>query len=226
RAHGLRMVVTPSSPVPVIPVASVASPEDVASQAPCALADVNGAPAPELATGVRFAATSDAFVAQFEAVAEPPLAARHGDGEDVFRDECVELFLSSPLEPFAYDEFVVNPLGALYMARIVNLDESRETWGVSRREPPDGASVGVWGDPAARPAREWMRWSCRLTVPWRSLSPGRPPAPGEERRGNAYRIARGRSTRFLALSPTLRSSPPDFHVPSRFARLVFGGVSA
>lgn len=220
------MVLTPSSSIPVIPVARVASPEDVASQASCALADVNGAPAPELATGVRFAATADAFVVLFEAVAEPPLAIRHGDGEDVFRDECVELFLSSPLEPFAYHEFVVNPRGALYTARIMNPDQSRETSHVSRRELPDGSSIGVWGDPAARPATEWTRWSCRLTLPWSSLPPGRRPAPGEERRGNAYRIARGRSTRFLALSPTLRSTPPDFHVPSRFARLVFGGVSA
>ncbi len=220
------MVLTPSLSVPVILVARVASPEDVASQPPCALADVSGAPAPELATGVRFAAAADAFVVLFEAVAEPPLAIGHRDGEDVFRDECVELFLSSPLEPFAYHEFVVNPNGALYTARVVNLDESRETWDVSRHEPPAGASIGVWGDPAASPATEWIRWSCRLTVPWSSLPSGRPPAPGEERRGNAYRIARGRSTRFLALSPTLRASPPDFHVPSRFARLVFGGASA
>lgn len=218
------MVLTPTSSIPVVPVARVASPEDVASQAPWALADVNGAPAPELATHVRFAATADAFVVLFEAVAEPPLAIRHGDGGDVFRDECVELFLSSPLEPFAYHEFVVNPRGALYAARIVNPDESRETWDVSRRELPAGASIGVTGEPAARPATEWVRWSCRFTVPWSSLPPGRRPAPEEERRGNAYRIARGRSTRFLALSPTLRASPPDFHVPSRFARLVFGAA--
>lgn len=216
------MVLTPSSPIPVIPVARVASPEDVLSQPSLALADVSGTPAPELATGVRFAATADAFVALFEAVAEPPLAIRHGDGEDVFRDECVELFLSFSLEPFSYHEFVVNPRGALYTARIVNPDESRETWEISRPELPARASIGVRGDPASRPATEWMRWSCRLTVPWSSLPPGRPPAPGEERRGNAYRIARGRSTRFLALSPTLRSNPPDFHVPSHFARFVFG----
>ncbi|MGZ6970304.1 MAG: carbohydrate-binding family 9-like protein [Thermoanaerobaculia bacterium] len=207
--------------IPVIPVARIAVPEDVALQASFPLVDVGGSPAPELATEVRFAATAKAFVVLFTASAEPPLTIQRGAGEEVFRDECVELFIASSREPFAYQEIVVNPLGALYAARIVNPDDSRVTWDVSRGETPPGISVRVRGDPAARPATEWARWSCQLTVPWSSLPPGPSPAPGEERRGNAHRIARGRSTRYLALSPTLRSNPPDFHVPSRFARLVF-----
>jgi hypothetical protein len=208
-------------PLAVIPVARVASPEDVVSQPSHALADVGGAPAPSLATTVRFASTREAFIVLFEAAADPPLTIRRGDDEDVFLDECVELFLASPLEPTAYQEVVVNPRGACYAAHIVNPDESRETWKVSRGHASAAISIDVRGDPAARPAAEWVRWSCRLVVPWASLPSGRAPAEGEERRGNAYRIARGRTTRYLALSPTLRSSPPDFHVPSRFARLVF-----
>jgi hypothetical protein len=205
----------------VIPVARVASLEDVVSQPFRALADVGGAPAPGLATTVRFASTREAFIVLFEAAADPPLTIRRGDGEDVFLDECVELFLASPLEPTAYQEIVVNPRGACYAAHIVNPDESRETWKVSRGHAPAAISIDVRGDPAARPAADWVRWSCRLAVPWASLPSGRAPAEGEERRGNAYRIARGRTTRYLALSPTLRSSPPDFHVPSRFARFAF-----
>jgi hypothetical protein len=205
----------------VIPIARVASLEDVVSQPSRALADVGGAPAPSLATGVRFASTREAFIVLFEAAADPPLTIRRGDDEDVFLDECVEIFLASPLEPTAYQEIVVNPRGACYTAHIVNPDESRETWKVSRGHASAAISIDVRGDPAARPAAEWVRWSCRLAVPWASLPSGRAPAEGEERRGNAYRIARGRTTRYLALSPTLRSSPPDFHVPSRFARLVF-----
>lgn len=191
------------------------------SQASHALADVGGAPAPSLATTVRFASTREAFVILFEAAADPPLTIRHGDGEDVFLDECVELFLASPLEPAFYQEIVVNPRGACYNARIVNPDESRETWKISRGRASASISIEVRGDPAARPPAEWVQWSCRLAVPWASLPSGRAPAGGEERRGNAYRIARGRTPRYLALSPTLRSSPPDFHVPSRFARFVF-----
>jgi hypothetical protein len=206
--------------IPVIPVARVAVPEDVALQASFPLVDVEGSPAPELATEVRFAATAKAFVVLFTASAEPPLTIQRGAGEEVFRDECVELFIASSRVPFAYQEIVVNPQGALYAARIVNPDDSRATWEISRGGMPPGICIQIQGD-AARPATDWTRWSCRLTVPWTSLPPGIPPAAGEERRGNAYRIARGRSTRYLALCPTLRSNPPDFHVPSRFARLVF-----
>lgn len=211
-----------SPALPVIPVARVALPGDVASQPAFALADARGGPDTRPATRVRFGATAEAFVILFEAVSEPPLRIRHGDGEDVYLDECVEVFVASLSEPFAYDEFVVNPRGAVYTARIVNTGESRATWTVSRRGRPDGISVEIAGDPAARPPAEWTTWRCELAVPWPLLQPGRAPDPGEERRGNAYRIARGRSTRFQALSPTLRESPPDFHVPSRFARFVFG----
>jgi len=212
--------------VPIVPVARVESPEDVAERPSWSLGGVDNARAQNVETRVRFAATAELFVVLFESTAEPPLTVGRGDGEDVFRDECVELFLCAPHEPFAYDEFVVNPLGRLYTARVVNPDDSRETWSVSRGAPPSEVSIGVTGDPGTHSATDWSRWSCRLTLPWSSLLSGRAPAPGEERRGNATRIARGRSTEFLALSPTLRADPPDFHVPSRFARFVFEGVAA
>jgi Carbohydrate-binding family 9 len=214
--------------LPVIPVARVVSPEEVAARPSWTLTGVDGARESEasvsVSTRVRFAATAESFVILFESTAEPPLTLERGDGEEVFRDECVELFLASPDEPFAYDEFVVNPRGRLYTARIVNPGDSRETWSVSRGAPSAGVSIGVTGDPKTRPATEWTRWTCRLAIPWSSLLSGRAPETGEERRGNVTRIARGRSTEFLALSPTLRANPPDFHVPSRFARFVFGAA--
>lgn len=212
--------------VPVVHVAWVESPEEVATQPPWTLGRKDGAPAMNIETRARFAATADLFVVLFESTTEPPLRLEHRDGEDVFRDECVELFLCAPREPFAYDEIVVNARGAVYAARVVNPDESRETWGVVARERPAGTTVDVRGDPATSAAREWTRWSCRLAIPWSSLLYGSAPVAGEERRGNVTRIARGRSTEFLALSPTLRANPPDFHVPSRFARFVFGDVTS
>lgn len=221
------MALRPAVPrTPAIPVARVASPEDVTACPFWTLARLDGTSELDVLTRVRFAATEEAFVVLFESTAEPPLTIERSDGEDVFRDECVELFLCAPGEPFAYREIVVNGRGAVYAARVVNPDDSRETWSVVVGEPPAGARIEVSGDPATGAPSEWTRWTCLLSIPWTSLPSDRPPAPGEERRGNAYRIARGRSTRFLALSPTLRSDPPDFHVPSRFARFVFGGRSA
>jgi hypothetical protein len=207
--------------VPVVPIARVLSADDVATEPAWTLSDLDGAPPSNVETRVRFADTGAAFVALFDSTAEPPLTLERAAGGDVFRDECVELFLSEPREPSAYTEIVVSARGAVYAARVVNPDDSRETWRVTPGEPPKGLIVEVRGAPKSGPATGWTRWSCRLTVPWSSVPGGRPPSRGEERRGNATRIARGRSTAFLALSPTLRSSPPDFHVPSRFARFVF-----
>lgn len=186
-----------------------------------ALADVGGGPGPVPATTVRFGFTREALFALFEAPAEPPLLVAQRAGGEVYRDECVELFVCSPGNAALYQEIVVNPAGALYGARVRNPDDSRATWQLAPGEGVGAVTVQVEGEPKGAPPREWTRWRCRIRLPWATLPGGRPPADREERRANATRIARGRTTRHLALSPTLRASPPDFHVPSRFARLVF-----
>jgi len=224
RANGPAAEIAPA--VPIVPVARVASREDVARQPSWTLRGVDDAPSRSVATFVRFAATASFFVVLFESTAEPPLTIERREGEEVFHDECVEVFLSAAENSFEYDELVVNPRGCLYTARIGNPDESRETWRISGGAPRSGILIDVEGGPTPAGPRGWTTWSCRLVVPWTSISSGRPPAPGELRRGNAYRIARGRSTEFLALSPTFRAKPPDFHVPSRFARFLFGAATA
>lgn len=186
------------------------------------LGDVGGGAAPGARTTVRLGFTAEALLALFDCAAEPPLAVSHPAGGEVFQDECVELFVSSPGNVFLYQEIVANPAGALYGARVRNPDDSRATWQLAPGEGVVGVSAAASGEPRGCPPSEWTRWRCRLHIPWTSLPGGRPPADGEERRGNAYRIARGRRTHFLALAPTLRATPPDFHVPSRFARLLFG----
>ncbi len=201
--------------------------EEALENAPAhALGDIAGGSDPKAATTVRFGYTHDAFLVLFDAPAEPPLLVARAPGGDVFRDECVEVFLSSPGTPSLYQEIVANPAGALYGARVRNPDDSRASWQLAPGEGLPGVSARASGEPAGRPPTEWVRWRCVLRIPWTSLPGGRPPADGEERRGNAMRIARGRTTRYLALSPTLRGSPPDFHVPSRFARLMFGPLPA
>ncbi len=201
--------------------------EDALANAPAhVLGDVGGGPGPKAATTVRFGFTPHVFLALFDAPAEPPLLVARPSGGEVFRDECVEIFLASPGTPSLYQEVVASPSGALYGARVRNPDDSRTTWQLAPGEGLTGVSARVSGDPGDRPATDWVTWRCLLRIPWTSLPGGRAPADREERRGNAMRIARGRTTRYLALSPTLRNSPPDFHVPSRFARFTFGPLSA
>jgi hypothetical protein len=157
------------------------------------------------------------------AASEPPLTLEVAEPNGpVFSDECVEVFVAEPGDPTRYFEVVVNPLGTVYTARVTNPHDSRETWHVEKRPAPEGLVLALEGEPASSPPTAWTRWTCAVRVPWSALSPtGERPPRGEERRGNLYRIARGRTTAFEALSPTLRSAPPDFHVPSRFASFVF-----
>ena len=152
----------------------------------------------------------------FEVRSEPPLRVRcRRLHENVWEDECVELFWADAAEPSRYLEVVVNPEGIHYTARIANPHASRETWHVVRGVPVPGLRIRVEGSPANEPATRWTSWRCGISVPWAVLTPplGRP-RPGEERRGNLTRIARGRSLRFETLAPTGRATPPDFHVPS------------
>jgi hypothetical protein len=184
-----------------------------------ALREVGGLAAPDGTTTVAFGAAAGVLLVLFEAVSEPPLEVGVSSGGPVFRDECVELFLAEPGTPTTYREFVVNPAGAVYSAIVTNPDDSRATWKVAPGEPPPGLLIDVAGHPDGAPPA-WHRWTCLLGVPLASVrASGRAAPPGALFRANAFRIARGRTTRFLALRPTGRSAPPDFHVPSRFAAL-------
>jgi hypothetical protein len=188
------------------------------------LVDVGGAPtaAATSATSVVLLYSKKSLVVLFEVFSNPPLRVEEVAGGPVFRDECVEVFLADPDDPVSYLELVVNPAGAVYGARVHNPNDSRATWTLETDRVPAGLDVTVAGAPAGVPPAAFARWTCRMRLPWTSLASGHAPLPGAVRRGNCYRIARGATTRFESLSPTGRSAPPDFHVPSRFARFVFG----
>ena len=215
----------PAAGIPVLRISLVPDGRlgpELAGAARVPLVDVGGSADPGPRTLVALAASPRALAVLFEADAEPPLRVTSPEGGPVYEDECVEIFVADPDDSTAYREIVVNPAGARYGAEVRNPDGSRATWSLAPGRLPAGLSVDVTGEPAGAPPEAWTRWRCRIDVPWSSLSAaGLPPSPGEERRLNAFRIARGRTTRFQALSPTLRASPPDFHVPSRFARARF-----
>ncbi len=131
-----------------------------------------------------------------EVFSDPPLRvlARHPQ-DRVFDDECVELYWAEAAEPSRYLEVVVNPEGTRYSARVANPHASRETWHLLRGVPVPGMKVRVEGDPADAHPTEWERWRCWISIPWLALSPPLSrPHPGDERRGNLTRIARGRSS--------------------------------
>ena len=191
------------------------------------LGGLTGEPPGERATRVALIGGVRHLHVLFEVLSDPPLRlrARHPH-DDVWDDECVELFWADAAEPSRYLEVVVSPAGTHYAARVANPHASRETWHLVKGVPVPGLRIRVEGDPGGRLPAEWERWRCWISIPWPALNPPLPrPRPGEERRGNLTRIARGKGgTRFESLVPTGRAEPPDFHVPSSFATFRFVGI--
>jgi hypothetical protein len=174
------------------------------------LRDLSGEPAP-LAVTAALSWNDTALEIAFEAEAEPPLLV---DRTPAWANDCVEAFLAPDATPSDYLELVLDAAGGRYAARVHNPDGSRATWVLRPMEPPPGlvTRTGGEGPPEAR-----ATWSASLSVPWSAI--GIFPSGGARLRGNLFRIARGRSTRHMALSPTFRTDPPEFHVPSAFATL-------
>lgn len=188
-----------------------------------ALGGLAGEPPDERSTRVALLGGLRHLHVLFDVLSDPPLRVRsRRPHEDVWDDECVELFWADAAEPSRYLEVVVNPEGTHYSARVANPHASRETWHIVRGVPVPGLKVRVEGDPQDLRPTEWERWRCWISIPWPALTPplGRP-RPGEERRGNLTRIGRGGRVRFESLVATGRSAPPDFHVPSAFATFRF-----
>lgn len=172
---------------------------------------VDGAP-PRLATTVAVYADSHYLNVLFHAQDDGVVATYLKHDQPLYEEDVVEVFLA-PSDPRRYYEIEVNPLGTTFDARI---------------DSPDGVRATMKTD---------LSWDCRclfaavrkvpgildfvLRIPFAALR-ARIPAPGEEWRGNFFRIDRSPShgDEFTAWQPTMKT-PPDFHVPAAFGRLVF-----
>ena len=135
-----------------------------------------------------------------------------GHDEPLWEEDVVEVFLA-PRDIRQYYEIEVNPLGTTFDARI---------------DSPDGVR-GTMKDDVA--------WTCEnlfaavrktpglvetiMRIPFASLDVSRP-KPGEEWRGNFFRVDRDKSQgdEYTAWSPTMKN-PADFHVAAAFGRIVF-----
>jgi hypothetical protein len=128
----------------------------------------------------------------------------------LWREDVVEVFLA-PEALTRYFEIEVNPLGTTFDARIDSPNGSRATMVADLGWTAEGLL------PAIR--RSGERVDTLLRIPFASLAP--PPRRGEEWRANFFRIDRGRGgDEYSAWQPTLES-PPNFHVPAAFGRLLF-----
>jgi hypothetical protein len=124
----------------------------------------------------------------------------------LWKEDVFEVFLSPQAIPTVYYEFEVNPLGALFDARVESPEGRRETMRVEVS----------WNCPSlsARVERRPDRWSAVLRIPLGPLSA----APVESWRANFFRIDRGPPEEYSAWSPT-GADPPDFHRPACFGWL-------
>jgi hypothetical protein len=133
----------------------------------------------------------------------------------LWEEEVVELFVApGEDDPSEYVEIEVNPLGAIFDARIASPERRRESMRVDAAWNAAGLVAAV-----DRPAPG--TWRAELVIPWSDLCPGDPPRVW---RANLFRVERPRDGghEFSCWSPTW-ADPPDFHRPASFGRLILDG---
>ena len=172
---------------------------------------------PRLPTSVALYYDEECLTLLFSATDDHVVATYSSDDDPLYEEDVVEVFLS-PDRLTRYFEVEVNPLGAIFDARIVSEEGRRETMEVEL-----GWRAGALAAIRSTIGPDGLRTTDTvLRIPFASL--GRPtPAQGETWRANLFRVDRhpARGDEYTAWRPTLRN-PPDFHVPASFGTLVFG----
>jgi len=198
------------APVPELFVPSLEPTERLVGLPPLCLAEAVTGGRPRLATSVRAGLRNGALCVRFDGRDAGVVATLAGRDDPLWTEDVFEVFLASEDPPRVYFEIEVNPLGALFDARVESPALSRGSMRVDASWNCPGLEALV----TCRP----NRWSAFLTIP---LEPWcGTPAPARLR-ANFYRIDRGGASgpdEFTAWSPTF-VEPPDFHVPERFGIL-------
>jgi hypothetical protein len=173
------------------------------------LSDVRNGGRPRLSTSVRVGLRGRTLCVRFDGRDDGVVATYTRRDEPLWEEDVFEVFLAPGADaPNVYYEFEVNPLGALFDARVEKPNGSREGMRVATEWDCSGFQARVT-------RRDAKRWSASLRIPLDGLLEGEVP---EVWRANFYRIDRGRQEEFTAWVPTL-ADPPDFHVPERFGIL-------
>lgn len=166
---------------------------------------VDGGP-PALPTSVRVGTRGGALLVRFDGRDRGVVATRTKRDDALWEEDVFEVFLCPGESPLVYYEIEVNPLGALFDARVESPDGRRETMRVDVSWNCPGLS--------ARVRRREERWSALLRIPLAPMSPD----PASVWRANFFRVDRGPRDEFSAWSPAF-VDPPDFHRPDRFGWL-------
>jgi hypothetical protein len=213
----------PELELPQIAVPLLAQTQRLVSLPPVELRDAATGETPRFRTAVRVGVREGALLVRFDGRDDEVVATLRRRDEPLWTEDVFEVFVTPFDPPKLYFEFEINPLGALFDARVTSPDLVRQTmsvdvaWNLS----------GLRGRSRVRPGR----WSALLTIPL-ALLVELPLPPGEGRgegepsrrefprswRANFYRVDRGVKDEFTAWSPT-RRVPPDFHEARRFGRL-------
>jgi len=145
----------------------------------------------------------------------------------LYDEDCVEAFLSTGGDITRYYEFEFSPRNVAMDASVFPdqsgtdkvVDYGWNCPGLRTAARISGRASGRGG--------KGQRWTIEIAIPFSRVGRrGRAPAAGEVWRANLYRIQYGgKQPEFICWSPTL-VSPPSFHVPARFGRLVFSDSSA
>jgi hypothetical protein len=130
----------------------------------------------------------------------------------LYDEDVVEIFLA-PVTITNYYEIEVNPLGTTFDARVDSPDGTRDTMRADLAWQCADLFAAVRRVPGAT--------DTIIRIPFTCLDRGSP-RPGEEWRGNFFRIDRSQvhGDEYSAWQPTMKN-PADFHVTAAFGRLVF-----
>jgi hypothetical protein len=203
---------TGNEAVPELPVPLLAPTQRLVSLPSIELRDATTGAAPRLRTAVRVGFRDGAFIVRFDGRDAGTIATLSGRDEALWTEDVYEVFLTPLDPPTVYFEFEINPLGALFDARVASPDLVRKTMSVDVK----------WNLPGfrGRSRVRQIRWSATLTIPVAPMLESIPPLPpgGACWRANFYRVDRGAKDEFSAWSPTKRE-PADFHEARRFGRL-------
>ncbi len=183
-----------------------------------------GGPAP-LETTVRLLWDDDYLYIGFYGADSDAWTTFTEDDTNLWEQEVFESFLAPQSAGWTYYEINVSPRNNLVDLFVTHAGPLRQRTIVSMREwDCDGIRHAVYvdGDPA--PGTADKSWSAELAIPFARLwtAPKLRPEPGEEWRGNFFRIDRNPDKPSELWEACMNfTGGLGFHVPERFGLLVF-----